>query len=221
MPNPVIGLIGASAASTAVQASSARSAASAQSAAADAGVAEQRRQFDTVRELLQPYVDIGNQSLGAQGALVGLGGAEAQRAAILGIEQSPQMAALTRTGEQGILSNASATGGLRGGNTQAALAQFRPQVLSQLIEAQYGRLGGLTQIGANAAAGVGTAAQSTGNNVSQLLQQQGAARAGGSLATGQAVAGGLGSIGSLFGQQLPTQGPLVPQDQSLFGRWGF
>jgi hypothetical protein len=58
-----------------------------------------------------------------------------------------------------------ATGGLRGGNVQAALGQFQPQLLAQLIDQQYSRLGGLTSIGQNAAAGVGNAGMSTGNSI--------------------------------------------------------
>ena len=220
MPEPIIAL---GAASAGLQAASARSASSAQTASAQAGIAEQRRQFDTVRRLLQPYVNAGTRSVGAQEALVGLAGPAAQQAAIQGIEASPQFGALTRAGEAGILANASATGGLRGGNTQAALAQFRPQVLSQLIEAQYGRLGGLTQIGQNAAAGVGTAAQATGNNVSQLLQQQGAAQAGGALATGQAIGNFAGGLGSLMGASGGMAAPGGVTVGNLFGgnSWGF
>jgi len=201
MPNPIIAVAGLGAGSAAVQASSARRASSAQSAAADAGIEEQRRQFDAVRQLLQPFVSAGTGALGGQQALAGLSGAQAQRSAIQGIEQSPQMMALTQAGEAGILANASATGGLRGGNTQAALAQFRPQMLSQLIEAQYGRLGGLSAMGQNAAAGVGTAAQNTGAAVSALLQQQGAAQAGGALAQGQAFGNFLGGLGGLYGRE--------------------
>jgi len=79
------------------------------------------------------------------------------------------------------------------------LAQFRPQVLSSLIEQQYNRLGGLSSMGQNAAAGVGNAGMQTGNNISNLLQQQGAAQAGGALATGQAWGNVLGGIGQYAG----------------------
>jgi hypothetical protein len=96
---------------------------------------------------------------------------------------------MLQQGENSILQNASATGGLRGGNTQAALAQFSPALLSQMINDQYSRLGGLTALGQNAAAGVGNAGMQTGSNISALLQQQGAAQAGNALGQGQAVAG--------------------------------
>lgn len=278
-------------------------AASAQSAAAQAGIDEQRRQFDALQQLLQPYAGAGTQALQAQLALAGLGGgyyenaqgqrvrgpvgfggtggllpaggtnrvitpatpgidpasitpeslglrqqvsetgqaswvdaagndvdpaaavAQAQAAAaqpqsipvaggtgtgmegltyvtpemaqqraIAGIEGGAQFQSLLRQGEGAILSNASATGGLRGGNTQSALAQFRPQLLSQLIEQQYARLGGISSLGQNAAAGVGNAGMQTGGNIANLLAQQGAAQAGGALGQANAFGNALGGV---------------------------
>jgi hypothetical protein len=188
------------------QEDAASAAAGSQDAAAMAGIAEQRRQFDQIRELLRPYVDAGTGALSAQQDLIGLGGPDKQQAAINALRRSPQFTSLLQQGEESILANASATGGLRGGNTQAALAQFSPALLAQTINDQYSRLGGLTSIGQNAAAGVGNAGMSTGNAISQLLQQQGAAQAGAALAGGRASAGmwgalsgGLGAFGGMGG----------------------
>jgi len=124
-------------------------------------------------------------------------------------QQPIRLKAQQRQGENAILQNASATGGLRGGNVQAALAQFRPALLSSLIEQQYGRLGGLTAIGQNAAAGVGNAGMSTGTNIATLLGRQGQAEAGGILGQQSALTGGInkafgavqgaGGFGKLFG----------------------
>jgi len=106
-----------------------------------------------------------------------------------------------------LLQRASATGGLRGGNIQGALAQFRPQLLSSLIDQQYGRLGGMTALGQQSAAGVGTAGLQTGVNVANLLGQQGAAQAGAEIAQGKAfgaipaaISGGLGLFSGLGGK---------------------
>jgi hypothetical protein len=181
------------------QEDAANTAANAQSNSAAAGIAEQRRQFDGIQKLLNPYVKAGTGALGAQQNLVGLHGGGAQQRAINGIQNSPQFHSLMQQGENSILQNSSATGGLRGGNTQAALAQFRPQLLSQLIDQQYSRLGGLTSVGQNAAAGVGNAGMQTGVGVSNLLQQQGAAQAGAALAGGRADANFYGGLGSLAG----------------------
>ncbi len=180
-------------------AAGAESASRTQAAAAQQGVDEQRRQFDALQKVLEPYVQAGYGGLSGQQDLLGLNGAGAQGGAIAGIQSGPQFQALQQQGENAILQNASATGGLRGGNTQAALAQFRPQLLSQLIDQQFSRLGGITQIGQNSAAGVGNAGLQTGNNVANLLQQKGAATAGGQIAQGnygRQVFGDVVKIGS-------------------------
>jgi len=195
-------------------ASAAKSAASTQAASAQAGIDEQRRQFDLTQKLLGPYAQAGEGALSAQQALIGLAGPDAQAAAIKQIEMSPQFTSIVQQGENAMLQNASATGGLRGGNTQAALAQFRPNVLSGLIQQQYQNLGGLTSLGANAAAGVGNAGMQTGANVSNLIQQQGAATAGGQIAAGQsflpqALARGFGVYTGFNGVGAPPIGTMT------------
>jgi hypothetical protein len=208
-----LALLGGSLLSAGVQSSAARRGAAAQTASAQAGIEEQRRQFEAVRELLAPFVTGGTTAFGQQMALTGAAGADAQRAALQSIEQGPEFAALAQQGETAILQNAAATGGLRGGNVQGALAQFRPQILSGLIEQQYSRLGGLASAGQNAAAGVGTAGMQTGQNISSLMQQQGAARAGSALAQGQAFGNLIGSAGMAIGRGMAYQG-YTPQGAS-------
>lgn len=194
-----IAMAGATVYSANRSSNAAGNAADAQSASAQLGIDESRRQFDRVQQLLSPYVQAGQQGMAGQQNLIGLNGAPAQQQAINGIQSSPMFGAMAKQGEDAILQNASATGGLRGGNTQAALGQFRPQLLSQLIDQQYARLGGMTQIGQASAAGVGAAGMQTGQNVAGLFGQQGAAQAGAALASGQAtgqmVNGAAGALG--------------------------
>jgi hypothetical protein len=214
------------------QANAAKSAAAAQGAASQAGINEQRAQFDAMQKILAPYVSAGTTAIqglapyaaaGApaleqQQALLGLKGPEAERAAIERIRSGETFQALAGQGEEALLQRASATGGLRGGNVQGALAQFRPALLSSLIEQQYGRLGGMTALGQEttsnvarlgqaSAAGTGAAAQTTGTNIATLLGQQGAAQAGADIAQGKAfaaipsaISGGLGIFSGLGGK---------------------
>jgi hypothetical protein len=189
------------------QADAAGDAAAIQAGSAQAGIEEQRRQFNKVQELLKPYTEAGQPALEAQQAFLGLRGPEAERAAIERIRGGETFQALTQQGEEALLQRASATGGLRGGNIQGALAQFRPQLLSSLIDQQYGRLGGMTALGQQSAAGVGAAGQQTGVNVANLLGQQGAALAGAEIAQGKAfgaipaaISGGLGLFSGLGGK---------------------
>ena len=185
--------------SSKIQGDAAEDAATTQSTAAQSGIDETKRQFDAMQKLLDPYVQAGNKSLTAQQDLAGLNGPEAQAAAMQGISSSPEMMALTQQGENAMLQQGAATGGLRGGNVQGALAQFRPQMLSSLINQQYGRLGGLTQIGQASAAGVGAAGMQSGAQIADLLGQQGAATAGGQIAGGQAAAAPFNQMGQLAG----------------------
>jgi hypothetical protein len=181
------------------QKSAAKSASRAQQQAADQSIAEQRRQFDAVQQLMAPYVQSGTTALSRYNALTGLSGEEAQQSMIQQISSGAEYGALVRAGEEGILQSASATGGLRGGNTQSALAKFRPEILSSLIRDEYSRLGNMASMGQNAAAGLGNAGMQTGQNISNQYGQIGQAQAGAALARGQATANMWGNIAGSVG----------------------
>jgi hypothetical protein len=256
MPGGAIAGVVGSVASGIIGSRSANKAADAQTAAANAQIAEARRQFDIVQSLLKPYVTAGTKGLGGMLSLMGIGGQaannltvqtvpgarrgqaptfkvgdktfatkqeadayakanstgaitdqQAQQAEIDKITGGAQFGELTRQGEYAIQANASATGGLRGGNTQAALGQYRPALLQSLIDRQLQQYGGLAQSGQNAAANTGTAAQNAGAQVNQALGDRGAAQAGAALAGGAAwqnAGAGLlqtfGNYGQRFGE---------------------
>ena len=204
MPDPVTAMIvaGSQLVGSSMQASAAGDAASAQGAASQAGIEEQRRQFVEMRKLLQPYTEAGIPALEQQQTLLGLKGPEAEQAAIARLTGGETFKALAQQGENALLQQASATGGLRGGNIQAALGQFRPQLLSSLIEQQYGRLGGMTSLGQASAAGVGAAGMETGTNIANLLGQQGAAEAGGILGEAKAYGQLFNLPGQFVGAQI-------------------
>lgn len=185
-----LALAGASVVSGIIGANQRRKAAEAaaeqQMEAADKALQWQKQQFQMIQETLRPFVESGTRATAQMEALSGAQGSEAQQAALAQIEQGPEFQAMLSQGENAILQNASATGGLRGGNTQAALAQFRPAVLSSLINQRFNRLGGLAQLGQASAAGQASAGMNLGNEGADLLLQQGAYQAGGTLAQGNA-----------------------------------
>lgn len=198
MPDPVTGVTAAVSIGGAVlKGKSASKAGQLQYDAAMAGVEETKAAREQMRQLLQPYVAAGGSALEAQMGALGLAGPEAQQAYVSQQEQSPIFQALARQQEEAILQNASATGGLRGGNVQGALAQFRPALLNQFLEQQYGRLGGMTSLGQASAAGVGTAGMSASRGISELLGTGGAAKSGAALAKGQMYGDILGSVGGV------------------------
>lgn len=222
MPPAIIGgvIAGVGALGSAALSSSASKSAANQVAEGNAqAVAEQRRQFDLVQQLLAPYANAGNTGLEGLLTLTGARGAHAQQEAVSGIENQPLFQALVRQGEQGMLQNASATGGLRGGNIQGALAQFRPAMLNQQVQQQIGQFAGLASLGQNAAAGTGNAGMSTGNNISALLQNRGQAGAAGSMASANAWGQGISGIGSALGglfNQSGSLGALTPSVNAAF-----
>jgi hypothetical protein len=200
-------------------AKAAKGAARAQTGASQEAVKVQQQQLDVIRNILapyiqagkpdltQPYIQAGGQALQGMQGLLGLRGAGEQQAAIQGIEQGSQFQELARQGEQGILQNAAATGGLRGGNVQGALAQFRPALLNQLVESQYAKLAGLTGMGGTAAqnllsmgqqtaAGLASQEQQSAANVGNLITQMGAAQAAGITGAANAQIQGLSAASS-------------------------
>lgn len=202
MPDPVsatVALAGTTLVSGIMGSEAAEDAANVQAGAARAGQETQRQMFERTQEILRPYVEAGRAQLPTLGGyteagpqaferqldLAGLRGAEAQRAAIAQVQEQPRFGALTRAGEEAILAGASATGGLRGGNTQNALARFRSDLLANEIEREYARLGGLTAFG-----------QGVSQNLAQLGQASGASGVAAGLQTGQAISGLQGAAGA-------------------------
>jgi len=179
----------------------------AQTQALNAAIGEQRRQYDTSRQDFSPFLQGGQQALSGQNGimgLLGLQGNDAQSAAIEQLKQSPGFTSLYGTGQDTILQNAAATGGLRGGNTQNSLAQFGSSLLGTVIQNQLQNLGGLVNVGSGAAGSLGTLGANSANQISGLLGQQGQAAASGILGRG-AITGntinGLAGVLQNFGTQ--------------------
>lgn len=172
----------------------------AQIAAMEKAIGEQRRQFDVTSGQFAPYREAGQRGLTGYENLLGTGagGAEAQQAAIEQLRNSPFYQSLYRTGEEAVLQNAAATGGIRGGNTERGLADFGADTLAKTIQQQLAALGGLSEMGLSAVGSLGQFGAHTADVVSGLMEGQGQARAGGLLTRGGLSAGiwqGLGSLG--------------------------
>lgn len=158
-----------------------------------AGFQQTGGNFATPEEYAQWHYENYGKAEGRPATLTS--GAEQQQAAISQFEQSPMFQALARQGEMGIMQNASATGGLRGGNVQGALAQFRPALLNQQIQQQFQNLGGISALGQSSAAGVGAGGMQAANQIGNAYTQAGQAQAGGYLGQANAFNKALGQIG--------------------------
>lgn len=242
-------IVGGSLLGGALQGQASKEAAEVQARSQAESLAEQRRQFDIATEQLKPFVG-DPTSIGLQQAAATpfqLAGTEAakdfldllgvtrgfgdspqavetrQREAIQRLEQSPMFQEQIRSGEEALLQRASATGGLRGGNVQAALAQFRPALLSEEINRRLTQLGGLAgttseqalqslQLGGAAAARQAASALQFGQNIGQTYSNLGSAQAQRAMSGGTALFGqALSSIPSMIGTYQGITG------QKLFG----
>lgn len=167
----------------------AKEASKAQQNASQEGMAEQRRQFDALQELMKPYVDSGAGALAGQNDLLGLNGFDKQQGAIGNIENSPFFKSQYQQAENALLQNASATGGLRGGNFQEALADNRSNMLFGNVQQQLQNLSGVAANGQSAAAGLGGQGMQFGQNIAQGYNDIGQAQGGYALAKGQIYTG--------------------------------
>lgn len=183
--------------------SAAKDAAQAQTNANNQAIGEQRSQFEAMQKLLAPYVQAGNTALDQQQNLMGLNGLGRQQSAISDIEQSPFLQSMYKQAENAILQNAAATGGLRGGNIQSALADNRMNMLAQAVQGQMQNLGGLTSLGQNAAAGVGSQGMNMASNIGQLHQNSGNAQANARITSGsinrQLLGAGIQGLSAMAG----------------------
>lgn len=187
-------------------------------------VEEQRRQFDKVQELLAPYMSAGEWGLSAYRNLSGVNGAGMQQHGIDFIQNGAEYGSLVKQAENAILQNASATGGLRGGNVQGALGTTRSNILSSLIERQLGRYAGLAQMGQNSASRALSAALTTGQGIGAATMNGGVAAgnvlAGGQLAGTNALVNTIGGVGGLLASRFGGAAPAAAAPALVPGGFG-
>jgi hypothetical protein len=185
-------------------------AADVQAQAAQAGIAEQRRQFDITQQQMQPWQEAGASALAQQQALMGMGTPEEQQQAFAAFEQSPGQSFLRAQQERALLRNASAIGGLGGGNVRTALQQQAAGFAQQDYQNQLNRLAGLSGTGQQAATNIGQFGAGAASNIASLQATGGQARASGILGQQQQAAQttqnliGLGGQFGAFGTPPPT-----------------
>lgn len=194
----------------------AKRAAAAQQQAAQAAIDQDNRKFEITRQENAPFLLAGQKAVGMESDLLGLNGGDVQASSIQALKDSPLFRSLYDTGEEAVLANASATGGLRGGNTQRGLADFGSDTLARVIQQQLANLGGLRGAGQATGTALG---QLSGNNAAQisaLLNQQGSAKAGGILSNAAINAYNTNNLFSSLGSFLGQPGSMT----SVFGQPG-
>lgn len=204
MPNPIVAVV-ASAVGSAI---SSRSQSRAQDRATAAGVrgqqgaiAEQREAREEFRRLGQPFLQAGQAGIDPLLSLLGIGDEEGGQPALLE-EINPLVSFLRDEGFEDIQESAAGRGFT--GGTLNELTEFNTQLASTVVpglqQQRFNQLFNLVGLGANTAAGVGTAGLQTASN----------------------IGAGLGNIGAIEGQGAINQGSIFSNFLSdLSGTAGF
>ncbi len=164
--------------------------------AADVQAQSQREQLEYLKEVNALPTELRNEALTQLGGLSGIGDANTQQAILDRAKSSPyyqEMMAGQGAGEEAIMRQAGATGGLRSGNVQAGLYDYSSRLQNQALSSAYGQevqnLQGL--------AGLGTGQ----TQIAQTMGNIGATQAGGIYNAAQAT-----SQGQIAGGQIAQQG---------------
>ncbi|KRA62163.1 hypothetical protein ASD89_24070 [Caulobacter sp. Root656] len=175
-----------------------KAATAAQVAAQQAGIDQQNAQFGQTQANLAPWLTGGTKALGAQSDLLGLNGTGVQQTQLDALRASPLFQQLFGAGQDAVLSSASATGGLRGGNAQRSLYDAGEDTFAKVIQQQLANLGGLSSAGLGAAANQGALGAQNASQISSLLGNIGNAKATGILGSAEASQQLYAAIGNLL-----------------------
>ena len=143
---------------------------------------------------MAPFREAGIGALGQQQALLGLSGVDAQQTAFAGLESSPGQKFLRDRAQRNLVRNASAIGGLGGGNVRSALVEQGVGFAQQDIQNQFGRLGQLAGQGQAATTSIGQFGAQAAGNIQQGLNQVGQTRASGITGSAAGLRGGLQQV---------------------------
>lgn len=157
----------------------ANQASDAMAGAADRAIAENRRQYDTTRTDLMPWLDAGKN------ALTQLNDPGQY------FTTSPDYNFVRGEGERDIGNSFAARGGALSGNALRALTEFNSNLASGEFNNWWNRQAGRAGIGQNTAVNLGGLGQSSANATGNYLQNQGISRASGVLGRTNAVQNGI------------------------------
>lgn len=163
----------------------------AQEQAAQAGIEEQRRQFDLAREDFAPFRQTGTQAVNRLGQLVG-GDMEA-------FQESPDYQFRLAEGTRALDRSAASRGRLFSGGYGRDLTEFGQGLASTEFGNYFNRLMGLSQLGAGIAGQQAQLGQQTASNIGNLYGNIGQAQSQGALARGSIYGNLFNQMGQLGG----------------------
>lgn len=208
----VIALAGASLGSAAIGANASQNAAQTQAGAAAGANANTMAMFQQEQANLQPWLTSGGNANAALQNWMGIGPGGTINQNAPGMQQfnpsmlpnDPSYQWQLQQGQNAILNNASAMGGVFSGNTASALQNYTQGLASTDYQnalnnfnnyqnSIYSRLGGISSTGANAAGGVAGLGATASGQISNNMIGAGNALAAGQVGSANAITGALGS----------------------------
>lgn len=201
----------------AMQSKAAKDAAKAGNAGAQAGIDEQRRQFDITQNNIAPYLGLGQGAVGQLGQL--------NSGDYSGFLNSPDYLAAQQLGTEQLDAGATASGNLWGGGADADRIQFGQQLATQHLGSFRNSLMDSARLGQNSAVGLGQMGQQNANAISGLYGNIGQNNAQGAINQGNAWSGALNGIAGAAGQFMGgrTSSYAQPQQQGSgqpVSNWG-
>lgn len=151
---------------------------------------------------MQPYASTGEQALQREAALSGALGADAQQEAINSFMESPGQKYLREQAEKSVLRNASATGGLRGGSTLAALQEQAIGLSAQQQQRQLENMRSLAGRGQQASGNIAGMQVGQGQDLSNIYGQGAQSMANIAGQEGSQLSGLRSSFGQLGGSAI-------------------
>lgn len=201
MPDPITAIVASTVgtvASGALQSSAARDATRAGVRGQEAGIAEQRAARQEFRDLSQPFLDFGQSGIDPLMQLLGLGGGDPLSQLD---EINPLVSFLRDQGFEDIQESAAGRGFT--GGTLNELAEFNTQLASTVVpglqQQRFNQLFNIVGLGANTAAGVGTAGLQTASNIGTGFQNIGNIQGQGAINQGNVFSNTLGDLANIGG----------------------
>jgi hypothetical protein len=232
-------IVGGSVLSAGIGAFGASSAASSQEAAANQASQTQLAMFDQTQANEAPYLAAGGNALKTlmqgEGLAPGQNNPNVANGSLSApfdpskLAQTPGYQFELQQGEQALLDQRSATGGVGGGNTLKALMGYGEGLASENYQQQFnnymaqqqqqfGNLQTLAGSGQNAAANLGALGAQTGQSIGQNIIGAGNAAAAGTVGAANAVTGGINNLSSNYLlKNLLGGGGITAPSASLYG----
>jgi len=162
---------------------------------------------------LNQFAQPGAQAFNQQAALTGASGVDAQQQAFADFNASPGQQFLREQGEQSIINQSAALGGLGGGDVRRELARFGTGLAQQDFGNQFNRLGQVSGQGLQAQGQIGNLfgqqaglSQQTGANAANLFRGTGQDIAGFRSQAGRDIASQIGQSTSALSNLSNQQG---------------